>query len=152
LLDRFKAPRAYLGTISEPLPVKRNDNNLEINAKGRGDVRFVDSGVPSREDNEKGRATKTIYYAKAGRVETTAKLDLELVPTVTDSNTLVLLFFGAPLPKAELTIIGPSKCEKPLVTDEQGRVTLPTLWAGRALCLGSDPLRPEGGRQRRGPV
>jgi len=41
------------------------------------------------------------------------------------------LFFGAPLPKAELTIIGPSKWEKPLVTDEQGRVTLPTPWAGR---------------------
>jgi hypothetical protein len=33
--------------------------------------------------------------------------------------------------QAELTIIGPSKWEKPLVTDEQGRVTLPTPWAGR---------------------
>lgn len=38
LLDRFKAPRAFLGTSSEQLPVKRNDNNLEINGKGRGDV------------------------------------------------------------------------------------------------------------------
>ena len=131
LLDRFKAPRAFLGTSSELLPVTRNDNNLEINAKGRGDVRFVDSGVPPREDKEKGGTTKTIYYAKAGRAETAAKLDLELVPTTANSNTLVLLFFGAPLPKAELTIIGPSKWEKPLVTDEQGRVTLPTPWAGR---------------------
>ena len=131
LLDRFKAPRAFLGTSSELLPVTRNDNNLEINAKGRGDVRFVDSGVPPREDKEKGGTTKTIYYAKAGRAETAAKLDLELVPTTANSNTLVLLFFGAPLPKAELTIIGPSKWEKPLATDEQGRVTLPTPWAGR---------------------
>jgi hypothetical protein len=131
LLDRFKAPRAFLGTSSELLPVKRNENNLEINAKGRGDVRFVDSSVPPREDKEKGGATKTIYYAKAGRAETAAKLDLELVPTTANSNTFVLLFFGAPLPKAELTIIGPSKWEKPLVTDEQGRVTLPTPWAGR---------------------
>ncbi len=131
LLDRFKAPRAYLGASTEPLPVKRNDNNLEINAKGRGDVRFVDSSVPAREDKEKGGATKTIYYAKAGRAETAAKLDLELVPTTANGNTLVLIFSGAPLPKAELTIIGPSKWEKPLVTDEQGRVTLPTPWAGR---------------------
>lgn len=131
LLDRFKAPRAYLGTSSEPLPVKRNDNNLEINAKGRGDVRFVDSSVPSREDKEKGGATKTIYYAKAGRTETAAQLDLELVPTTADGNTFVLIFSGPPLPKAELTIIGPSKWEKPLVTDEQGRVTLPMPWAGR---------------------
>ena len=128
LLDRFKAPRAFLGTSSEQLPVKRNDNHLEINAKGRGDV---DSSVPSREDKEKGGVTKTIYYAKAGRTETAAKLDLELVPTTADGNTFVLIFSGAPLPKAELTIIGPSKWEKPLVTDEQGRVTLPTPWAGR---------------------
>ena len=84
-----------------------------------------------REDKEKGGATKTIYYAKAGRTETAAKLDLELVPTAANGNTFVLIFSGAPLPKAELTIIGPSKWEKPLVTDEQGRVTLPTPWAGR---------------------
>ena len=109
LLDRFKAPRAFLGTSNELLPVKRNDTNLEINAKGRGDVRFVDDSIPPR----------------------AAKLDLELVPTAPNANTFVLLFFAAPLPKAELTIIGPSKWEMPLVTDEQGRVTLPTPWAGR---------------------
>ena len=131
LLDRFKAPRAFLATSNDLLPVKRNENNLEINAKGRGDVRFVDSSVPPREDKEKGGATKTIYYAKAGRAETAAKLDLELMPTTANGNTLVLVFFGAPLPKAELTIIGPPKWERPLVTDEQGRVTLPTPWVGR---------------------
>jgi hypothetical protein len=131
LLDRFKAPRAFLGANSELLPVKRNDNNLEINAKGRGDVRFVDSGVPPREDKEKGGATRTIYYAKAGRAETAAKLDLELVPTAPNGNTLVLMFLGAPLPKAEVTLVGPSKWQKPLVTDDKGQVTLPTPWAGR---------------------
>ena len=131
LLDRFKAPRAFLGTSNDLLPVKRNENNLEFNAKGRGDVRFVDSSVPAREDKEKGGATKTIYYAKAGRAETAAKLDLELVPTAANGNTMVLIFLGAPLPNAELTIIGPPKWEKPLVTDEQGRVTLPTPWIGR---------------------
>jgi hypothetical protein len=131
LLDRFKAPRAFLGTSSELLPVKRNDNNLEINAKGRGDVRFVDSSVPPREDKEKGGTTKTIYYAKAGRTETAAKLDLELVPTAANGNTFVLLFFAEPLPKTELTIIGPSKWEKPLTTDDKGQVTLSTPWVGR---------------------
>jgi len=131
LLDRFKAPRAFLGTSNDPLPVKRNENNLEFNAKGRGDVRLVDSSVPPREDKEKGGATKTTYYAKAGRAETAAKLDLELVPATANGNTFVLVFFGAPLPKAEITIIGPPKWEKPLVTDEQGRVTVRTPWVGR---------------------
>jgi hypothetical protein len=131
LLDRFKAPRASLGASNETLPVKRNENNLEFDVKGRGDVRFVDSSVPAREDKEKGGVTKTIYYARHGRSETTSKLDLELVPTAANGNTLVLVFLGAPLHKAEITLIGPPKWEKPLVTDEQGRVTLPTPWAGR---------------------
>ena len=131
LLDRFKAPRAFLGMSNDALPVKRNDNNLEINVKGRGDVRFVDSSVPPREDKEKGGATKTIYYAKAGRAETAAKLDLELVPTAPNGNTFVLMFLGAPLPKAEVTLVGPSKWQKPLITDDKGQIMLPTPWAGR---------------------
>jgi hypothetical protein len=131
LLDRFKAPRVFVGASDEPVPLKRNENHLEFGAKGRGDVRFLDRSVPPREDNEKGGITKTIYYAKVGRSETAAKLDLELVPTHADGKNFVLLFFNTPLPKAELTIIGPSKWEKPLMTDEQGRVALPAPWAGR---------------------
>jgi len=131
MLDRIKAPRAFLGSSSDPLPIKRNENNLEITVKGSGDVRLVENSMPPRDDKEKGGRTRTIYYAKAGRSETTAKLDLELVPTVANGNTFILLFFGSPLPKAELTIIGPSKWEKPLTTDEQGRVSLPMPWSGR---------------------
>jgi hypothetical protein len=63
--------------------------------------------------------------------QTAAKLDLELVLTTANGKSFLLLFFNAPLPTAELTIIGPSKWEKPLATDEQGRITLPTPWAGR---------------------
>lgn len=130
LLDRFKAPRVFLGA-NDSATMKRNENNLEFHVKGRGDVRFVDGSVPAREDKEKGGSTKTIYYARHGRAETAAKLDLELVPTAVNGKTFTLIFLGSPLPKTELTIIGPSKWEKPLVTDEQGRVTLPMPWAGR---------------------
>jgi uncharacterized GH25 family protein len=131
LLDRFKAPRAFLGKSDDALTIKRKDNYLEIDAKGPGDVRFVDSSVPPREDKEKGGVTKTIYYAKAGRMETGARLDLELVPTTPNGNTLVLMFLGAPLPKAEVTLVGPPKWQKPLVTNDKGQITLPTPWAGR---------------------
>ena len=131
LLDRFKAPRVSIGASKQLLQVKRNENNLEFATEGTGDVRFVDSSVPPREDNDKGGITKTVYYAKHGRLETAAKLDLELVPAEAIGKTFVLIFLGSPLAKAELTIIGPSKWEKPLITDEQGRVTLPTPWAGR---------------------
>ena len=130
LLDRIKAPRVFVGAVGEAAPVKRNDNHLEFAVKGRGDVRFVDSSVPPREDTEKAGVTKTVYYAKHGRSETAAKLDLELVPNAANGNTFVLVFLGAPIAKAELTIIGPPKWEKPLVTDEQGRITLPMPWSG----------------------
>ena len=131
LLDRFKAPRVFLGASNEPLQVKRNENDLEVAAKGPSDVRFVENGIPPRDDKEKGGKTRTIYYAKHGRSETAAKLDLELVPTEPNGKTFVLMFFGKPLSKIELTMIGPPKWEKKLTTDDQGRVALPMPWAGR---------------------
>jgi hypothetical protein len=93
-------------------------------------VRFVDSSVPPREDKEKGGATKTIYYARAGRAETASKLDLEIVPAKANDNIFVVLFVGSPLPKAEITVAGPPRWEKRLTTDDQGRITVPTPWAG----------------------
>jgi hypothetical protein len=130
MLDRIKAPRVFLSG-GEPLPIKRNENHLEIQLKGSGDVRLVESSMPAREDKEKGGATKTVYYAKAGRSETAAKLDLEFVPTAANGNTMTLFFLGAPLSKAEVTVVGPAKWQKPLMTDAKGQVTLPTPWAGR---------------------
>ena len=131
LLDRIKAPRAFLGASTAPLPIKRHEDKLEIEVKGKGDLRLVENGIPPRDDSEKGGVTRTIYYAKAGRSETSAKLDLELVPTATEGNTLVLLFYGVPLAKTEVTVIGPPKWEKHLTTDEQGRIAMPTPWSGR---------------------
>jgi hypothetical protein len=131
LLDRIKAPRAFLGASITPLPIKRHEDKLEITASGKGDIRLVENGVPPRDDSEKGGITRTIYYAKTGRSETSAKLDLELVPTAAEGNTLVLLFYGVPLAKTEVTVIGPPKWEKHLTTDDQGRITMPTPWSGR---------------------
>jgi hypothetical protein len=97
LLDRIKAPRAFLGVSTTPLPIKRHEDKLEITVSGKGDLRLVENGIPPRDDSEKGGITRAIYYAKAGRSETNAKLDLELVPTVAEGNNLVLLFYGVPL-------------------------------------------------------
>lgn len=131
LLDRIKAPRVTLAGGDQALAVKRNENNLEIAVKGRGDVRLVENSMAPRQDKEKGGATKTIYYARAGRAETAAKLDLELVPTAANGDTFVLMFLGAPLAKAEVTIVGPPKWQKPLTTNDKGQATVPTPWAGR---------------------
>ena len=131
LLDRIKAPRAFLGASTTPLLIKRHEDKLEITVSGKGDIRLVENGVPPRDDSEKGGITRTIYYAKAGRSETAAKLDFELVPISAEGNTLVLLFYGVPLAKTEVTVIGPPKWEKHLTTDEQGRIAVQTPWSGR---------------------
>ena len=80
LLDRIKAPRVFLGASSDPLPVKRNDNNLEIAAEGRGDLRLVENSMAPREDKEKGGITKTIYHARVGRSEPTVSSTWKLCP------------------------------------------------------------------------
>jgi hypothetical protein len=131
LLDRIKAPRVFIGANSEPLPVKRNENNLEITVKGRGDLRLLENSMAPREDKEKGGTTRTIYYARAGREETAGKLDLEIVPVKANANIFIVLLAGSPLPKAEVTVAGPPKWEKRLTTDDEGRFTAPTPWAGR---------------------
>jgi hypothetical protein len=131
LLDRIQAPRAFLGASTTPLPIKRHQDKIEIIVKGAGDLRLVENAIPPRDDKEKGGKTRTIYYAKAGRSETAAQLDLELVPTTAGSSTFVLLLYGQPLAKTEVTVIGPPKWEKHLTTDEQGRVAVPTPWSGR---------------------
>jgi len=131
LLDRIKTPRAFAASADRELLIRRRTDHLEIASKGAGDLRLVENGISPREDKEKGGATRTIYYAKAGRLETAAKLDLELVPTTSKGNIFAILFRGAPLPKTSVTVYGPPKWEKPLDTDEQGRITVSTPWSGR---------------------
>jgi hypothetical protein len=63
--------------------------------------------------------------------ETAAKLDLELVLTAPNGAAFVLMFQGTPLPKTSLKVYGPPKWEKPLRTNDQGQITVPTPWAGR---------------------
>ncbi|HEY5871187.1 MAG TPA: DUF4198 domain-containing protein [Candidatus Tectomicrobia bacterium] len=130
-LDRIKTPHAFSTSPHDPLPIQRRTDHLEIAIKGDGDIRLVENGMALRDNPREGGKTRTIFYARAGRSETVGKLDLELVPTTANSNAFVLLFQGAPLAKTGVTVLGPPKWEKPLRTDEQGRITVPTPWTGR---------------------
>ena len=113
------------------MPIERQDDHLAITVNGTGDIRLLETGLPPRDDARAGGKTGTVFYAKVGRSETVGKLDLELVPTLANGATFVLMFQGAPLPKTNVTVYGPPKWEKPLRTDEHGQITVPTPWAGR---------------------
>jgi hypothetical protein len=131
LLDRFKNPRAFLTSANDRLPIEKRSDGFDIRAKGPGDLRMIDDSIAPRPDSEKGGQTRTIYYAKAGRSETMAKMDCELVPTVANGKEFTLHLRGVPLAKTEITVYAPSRWEKKLTTDDNGRVALPLPWAGR---------------------
>lgn len=90
-------------------PVKRNENNLEVQVKGRGDLRPGRKHLACAPE----RPNKNRLSRQAGRKETTAKLDLKLVPPP-NGNTFILMFLGAPPLKAEVTL---SKRQKPTTAD-----------------------------------
>lgn len=142
-LDKI-VPSATAGADKKALKQERREDHIALAVKGGGDVRLVESTQAPREDKKNGGFTRSIFQAKAGRAETAARLDLELVPVKAGGNDFVLMFKGKPLPKADLVVFGPPRWEKPLQTDAEGRVTVPTPWAGRYV-LKASQLEPGAG-------
>jgi hypothetical protein len=130
-LDRIATPLAFHLERAKALAVRRLDDHIAVPGAGLGDLRLVEEGMPPREDRRAGGRTRTVFYAKAGRSETAAALDLELTPAAPESDEFVLLFRGAPLPRSALTVVAPPRWEKTLRTDDAGRVRLALPWAGR---------------------
>lgn len=124
-------PRVMSATVTE-LPQQRRQDHIELAVDGPGDLWLLNQGTV-RKNKETGTATRSIYNARAGRRTTASKLELELVPVAAERDTLVLTFRGKPLPKTRVTVFGPPKWQKSLTTDEAGRITVPTPWAGRYL-------------------
>ncbi|MGY6271774.1 DUF4198 domain-containing protein [Achromobacter denitrificans] len=96
---------------------------IEFAAAGQGDVRLSQS--------YQFKDTLLRYGAKAGRADTAARLDLELIPAEAGSNAFVLEFKGKPLAKTEVTVFGPPKWEKRFRTDDGGRIEITTPWPGQ---------------------
>jgi uncharacterized GH25 family protein len=96
---------------------------IEFAAAGKGDVRL--------RQPYQFKDTLVQYGAKAGREDTAAKLDLELVPAAAGANAFVLQFKGKPLAKTEVTVFGPPKWEKRFHSDENGRIEITTPWPGQ---------------------
>jgi uncharacterized GH25 family protein len=114
----------------------RRANHIEAAVSGTGDVRVRDDAVFAPWQSGEARQG-AIFYARAGRSETSHKLDLELVPVAANSDQFTLMFRGKPLADAKLSIVTPDRWQKGFVTDAQGRVTVPQLGKGRYLVSAS---------------
>lgn len=116
------------------LAVKKD--HLEADVKGAGDVRLVNDLVWEPWKNREGKYEAAIFNARAGRSETAAKLDFELVPTAANGNVFTLTFKGKPLAGKEVTVINPEKWSKRFQTDKEGRITVPSGDKGRFVLVG----------------
>ncbi len=130
-LDMIAGPVAFQADKAKPLAITRGTDRIEIAATGPGDVRFVEESLKPRDDKRNGGRTKGVYQAKAGRADTKAGMDLELVPLTANGDRFVLLLRGQPLPKAEIKLAAPPKWARELHTDDKGEVTFVLPWAGR---------------------
>jgi hypothetical protein len=123
LLKAIASPRAFLADGSE-LEIRREYDHLAIEGAGpKADVRLAEEVVH--------RGTLVKYWIRGGRGETAAAMDLELVPTEPGGRRFELRFRGAPLERVEVTVMAPPKWEKTWHTDDLGRVTIGTPWAGQ---------------------
>jgi hypothetical protein len=129
-LDWIKNPVAFADDAAKSFAITRGSDYLDVAAGGARDVRLIEAMAPYA-DKQQGGHTRTVFLARAGRDDTQARLDLELTPVSVGASEFVLRFKGQPLPKAKLTVFGPPKWSRELATDDAGRVTLPTPWAGR---------------------
>lgn len=126
---RLRSPRL----LGETAPLVRNADHLSAAITHVGDVRLVDDAVFEPWAGDDGKLEGAIFYARAGRTEAVAKLDLEIVPKSSESDEFQVVYLGKPLPSANVTIISPDRWSKVVAADEKGGVALPTMGPGRYL-------------------
>lgn len=150
--DATGPARIYLGEPAEPLPeggdpefaklkapklvghnaqIVRRADHLEVTAPASGDLRLVDDAVFEPWKNDAGAYEGAVFHARAGRQETKAVLDLEIVPVTADGDRFTVIHKGAPLPGATVNIINPDRWSKSFKADGQGVVAVPVEAAGR---------------------
>jgi hypothetical protein len=124
---KLKAPKL----IGAGGTLTRRADHIELAYAGTADLRLVDDAVFAPWAGEGGKLEGAVFHARAGRRETKAALELELVPVAPDSNTFTAIYKGAPLPGAAITVINPDRWSKALRTEGDGTVTVPAGTKGR---------------------
>lgn len=97
-----------------------------------GDVRVIDDNV-FEPWGEAGKKEGVIYYARAGRSDTAAKMPVEIAPATAGGDRFVVLRDGKPVAGAKVTVITPDKWSKAFVAGADGAVSVPVREKGRYL-------------------
>lgn len=129
-LHRLTEPLVFLSDPAQPAATVRRTTHLEAALAKPGDVRVRDDSIFEPWKSDEG-LTGAIFYARAGRSETTAKLDLELVPVSAGADEFTVQFRGQPLVGADITVITPGHWQKTFEADANGRIEVPDMGKGR---------------------
>lgn len=104
---------------------------LEADVASAGDVRLSNDQVWKPWKAKDGSYQAAVFNARAGRTETKAVLDYELVPVAANGNAFTLVFKGQPVANKTVTVITPDKWSKGFKTDAAGRIDVPVTGKGR---------------------
>ena len=149
--------RIYLGEPGEPMPAGGDPEFAKLKAPRilghpdavltrragfietklpPGDVRAWDDTVfaPWGPD---GKKEGVVYYARAGRAETQARLPYELAPVTANGSRFVLTRDGKPLSDVAVALYAPDRSKTDLKTDAAGIVETGVVKRGRYLLVAS---------------
>lgn len=129
-LHRLTQPVVFLSDPAHAVATTRQADHLEAVIAEAGDVRVRDDSIFDPWKTDDG-ITGAIFYARAGRIETEAKLDLELVPVSAGASEFTVQFRGKPVPGATVNVITPDRWQKSFTADDRGSVVVPNSGAGR---------------------
>lgn len=130
---KLRAPTVFTADRARPAALVRRANHIEAAVSGTGDVRLTDEAVFDPWQGEGGVWEGVVYHARAGRSETRHALDFEIVPVAANGNRFAVLWRGAPLADAKVTVINPDRWSKTIQADASGQFDAPVQAGGRYL-------------------
>lgn len=125
----------------QPAKLTTKNEYLEAAVTGAGDVRLIADQVWKPWKNKDGQMQAAVFNSRAGRTETTAALDFELVPMKANGNVFTLTFKGQPVADKKVNVINPEKWVKGFMTDKDGHITVPVQGKGRYILMSSHDLK-----------
>jgi hypothetical protein len=141
-IDKLAGSHVFTTDTNDIAPLNQLNDHWQANINDDGDVRLFTESVwqpwainenpwwnfwASDDEHFQG----AILQARAGRNETTAKLNFELVPVTTNGNVFTAIFEEKPLANQAVELLSPNKKMIELLTDDNGQLTVSSEEKGR---------------------
>lgn len=114
---------------------------LEAAVTDAGDVRLINDQVWKPWKNKDGQLQAAVFNSRAGRTETNAALDFELVPVKANGNVFTLTFKGQPVADKKVTVVNPDQWTKGFKTNKDGRIEVSAKEKGRYILMSNHEVK-----------